>query len=88
MHGGAAAWLTGSYDPELNLMYWGLGNPGPDFNREQRPGDNLYSDSVIALDADTGEVAVALPVSRPTTRTTTTRCRSRCWPTSSATGSS
>ena len=56
MHGGAAAWLTGSYDPELNLMYWGLGNPGPDFNREQRPGDNLYSDSVVALDADTGEL--------------------------------
>ena len=55
-HGGAAAWLTGSYDPELNLMYWGLGNPGPDFNREQRPGDNLYSDSVVALDADTGEL--------------------------------
>ena len=57
MHGGAAAWLTGSYDPELNLMYWGLGNPGPDFNRFQRPGDNLYSDSVVALDADTGELA-------------------------------
>ncbi|MCY4122808.1 MAG: PQQ-dependent dehydrogenase, methanol/ethanol family, partial [Acidobacteria bacterium] len=56
MHGGAAAWLTGSYDPELNLMYWGLGNPGPDFNRFQRPGDNLYSDSVVALDADTGEL--------------------------------
>ena len=56
MHGGAAAWLTGSYDPELNLMYWGLGNPGPDFNRHQRPGDNLYSDSVVALDADTGEL--------------------------------
>ena len=55
-HGGAAAWLTGSYDAELNLMYWGLGNPGPDFNREQRPGDNLYSDSVVALDADTGEL--------------------------------
>ena len=55
-HGGAAAWLTGSYDPELNLMYWGLGNPGPDFNRAQRPGDNLYSDSVVALDADTGEL--------------------------------
>ena len=56
MHGGAAAWLTGSYDPALNLMYWGLGNPGPDFNRFQRPGDNLYSDSVVALDADTGEL--------------------------------
>ena len=56
MHGGAAAWLTGSYDPELDLVYWGIGNPGPDFNREQRPGDNLYSNSVVALDADTGEI--------------------------------
>ena len=55
-HGGASAWLTGSYDPELNLLYWGTGNPGPDFYREQRPGDNLYSDSVVALDADTGEL--------------------------------
>ena len=55
-HGGASAWLTGSYDPELNLVYWGTGNPGPDFNREQRPGDNLYSDSVVALDADTGQL--------------------------------
>ena len=56
MHGGAAAWLTGSYDPELDLVYWGIGNPGPDFNRAQRPGDNLYSNSVVALDADTGEL--------------------------------
>ena len=56
MHGGASAWLTGSYDPELNLTYWGIGNPGPDFYREQRPGDNLYSDSVVALDVDTGEL--------------------------------
>ena len=55
-HGGAAAWLTGSYDPELDLIYWGTGNPGPDFNREQRPGDNLYSNSVVALDADTGRI--------------------------------
>ena len=55
-HGGASVWLTGSYDPELNLTYWGVGNPGPDFYREQRPGDNLYSDSVVALDADTGEL--------------------------------
>ncbi len=47
-------WVTGSYDPELNLTYWGIGNPGPDWNPTQRPGDNLYSDSVIALDADTG----------------------------------
>ena len=55
-HGGAAAWITGSYDPELDLIYWGTGNPGPDFNREQRPGDNLYSNSVVALDADTGRI--------------------------------
>jgi alcohol dehydrogenase (cytochrome c) len=55
-HGGASVWLTGSYDPELNLTYWGIGNPGPDWNPSQRPGDNLYSDSVVALDADTGKL--------------------------------
>jgi len=55
-HGGASVWVTGSYDPELNLTYWGIGNPGPDWNPEQRPGDNLYSDSVVALDADTGKL--------------------------------
>ncbi len=56
MHGGASVWVTGSYDPELNLTYWGIGNPGPDWNAAQRPGDNLYSDSVVALDADTGKL--------------------------------
>ena len=56
MHGGASVWLTGSYDPELNLTYWGIGNPGPDWNPELRHGDNLYSDSVVALDADTGKL--------------------------------
>ena len=55
-HGGAPVWITGSYDPELNLTYWGVGNPGPDWNADQRPGDNLYSDAVVALDADTGEL--------------------------------
>jgi alcohol dehydrogenase (cytochrome c) len=55
-HGGGAVWMTGSYDPELNLTYWGTGNPGPDFNANQRPGDNLYSDSVLALDPDTGRM--------------------------------
>lgn len=55
-HGGAPVWITGSFDPELNLTYWGVGNPGPDWNAGQRPGDNLYSDSVLALDADTGEL--------------------------------
>jgi alcohol dehydrogenase (cytochrome c) len=52
--GGGSIWLTPSYDPELNLTYWGIGNPGPDWNPDQRPGDNLYTDSVVALDADTG----------------------------------
>jgi alcohol dehydrogenase (cytochrome c) len=54
--GAASVWVTGSYDPELNLTYWGIGNPGPDWNPAQRPGDNLYSDSVVALDADTGKL--------------------------------
>jgi alcohol dehydrogenase (cytochrome c) len=55
-HGGAPIWITGSFDPASNLTYWGVGNPGPDWNPSQRPGDNLYSDSAIALDADTGEL--------------------------------
>jgi len=55
-YGGASVWLTGSYDPALDLTYWGIGNPGPDWNPAQRPGDNLYSDSVVALDPDTGEL--------------------------------
>ncbi len=54
--GGGSVWVTGSYDPALNLTYWGIGNPGPDWNPFQRPGDNLYTDSVVALDADTGEL--------------------------------
>lgn len=52
--GGGPTWVTGSYDPELNLIVWGTGNPSPDWNADVRPGDNLYSDSAIALDADTG----------------------------------
>jgi alcohol dehydrogenase (cytochrome c) len=52
--GGGSIWVTPSYDPALNLTYWGVGNPGPDWNPDQRPGDNLYSASVVALDADTG----------------------------------
>jgi len=54
--GAGATWLTGSYDPDLNLLYWGIGNPGPDWNGDVRPGDNLYTASVMALDADTGEL--------------------------------
>ena len=54
--GGAPAWVTGAYDPELNLTYWGTGNPGPDWNGDDRAGDNLYSDSMLALDVDTGKL--------------------------------
>jgi alcohol dehydrogenase (cytochrome c) len=54
-NGGAPAWTTGTYDPALNLLYWPTGNPWPDFGGD-RPGDNLYSDCVLALDADTGKM--------------------------------
>jgi alcohol dehydrogenase (cytochrome c) len=54
--GGAGTWNNGSYDPELNLLYWGVGNPWPGYNGDFRKGDNLYSCSVIALDADTGKL--------------------------------
>jgi len=52
--GGGATWVTGSYDPELNTLYWGTGNPNPDYYGEDRKGENLYTCSLIALDADTG----------------------------------
>ena len=54
--GGSPSWMTGSYDPELNLVYWGTGNPGPDYDGDVRLGDNLYSDSVLAINPDTGEM--------------------------------
>ncbi len=55
-HGGGSVWVTGSYDPATNLTYWGTGNAGPDYNPTQRPGDNLYTASVVALDTDTGKL--------------------------------
>jgi len=55
-HGGGSIWMTGSYDPQLNLTYWGVGNVGPDYNGAQRPGDNLYTASIVALDMDTGKL--------------------------------
>ncbi|MGH3428804.1 MAG: PQQ-binding-like beta-propeller repeat protein, partial [Mycobacteriales bacterium] len=55
--GGASTWGTGVYDPELGLVYWGVGTPAPDFNAAARPGDNLYSSSVVALNAATGKLA-------------------------------
>jgi alcohol dehydrogenase (cytochrome c) len=54
--GGAPTWVTGAFDPESNLVYWGTGNPSPDFVGDDRLGDNLYSDSIVALDADTGKL--------------------------------
>jgi alcohol dehydrogenase (cytochrome c) len=55
-YGGGSSWMTGSYDPDLNLIYWGIGNPAPDFYGESRKGANLYTDSVVALDADSGKL--------------------------------
>ena len=55
--GGSPTWITGAYDADLDLVYWGTGNPGPDWNGDVRMGDNLYADSALALDGDTGEMA-------------------------------
>jgi alcohol dehydrogenase (cytochrome c) len=52
--GGSASWITGAYDPDLDLVYWGTGNPGPDWNGDVRMGDNLYSDSAMAMKHETG----------------------------------
>jgi alcohol dehydrogenase (cytochrome c) len=54
--GGGSTWITGTYDPSLNLIYWGTGNPGPDMNGDLRRGDNLYTCSLLAIDADTGKI--------------------------------
>jgi alcohol dehydrogenase (cytochrome c) len=56
VHPGGATWMSGSYDPDLGLVYWQTGNPGPDMNGDQRLGDNLYTSSVIALDVTTGKL--------------------------------
>ncbi len=55
-NGGGSTWVTGSYDPENNTLIWGVGNPGPDWDNTHRPGDNLYTDSALALDPDTGKI--------------------------------
>jgi alcohol dehydrogenase (cytochrome c) len=54
--GGAGVWVTGAYDPELNIVMYGTGNPGPDYHSDSRKGDNLYSDTIVAVDADTGRL--------------------------------
>jgi alcohol dehydrogenase (cytochrome c) len=56
MRGGGAAWVTGSYDPALNLVFYGTGNPNPDYYGDDREGDNLYTCSLLAIDADTGRL--------------------------------
>jgi alcohol dehydrogenase (cytochrome c) len=55
-HGGAPTWITGTYDPDLDTVYWGTGNPAKEIDGADRPGDNLYSNCVIALDAKTGKL--------------------------------
>lgn len=56
---GGNVWMTGTYDPDLNLMFWGTGNPTPVLNGKVRPGDNLYTCSIVALNPDTGKMAWA-----------------------------
>src|SRR5579864_753597 len=57
LHGGGTTWMPGTYDPDLNLVFWGTSNPAPDFNDDVRPGDDLYTDCMLALDADTGKLS-------------------------------
>ncbi len=56
LHGGGTAWMPGTYDPGLNTIYWGTSNSAPDFDGSVRPGDNLYTASLLALDPDTGKL--------------------------------
>ena len=75
--GGGSVWVTGSYDPEQNVLFWATGNAAPDWNGDVREGDNLYTDSVLALNPDTGEVKVLITTSRrPLIRSAI------CWPVS------
>lgn len=59
LHGGGMTWMTGTYDPALNLLYWGTGNPNPVLVGDSRPGDNLYTCSIVALNPDTGKLTWA-----------------------------
>src|SRR6267143_2142352 len=56
LRGGGTTWMPGTYDPELNTLYWGTSNPAPDFDGGPRPGDDLYTDCVLALNPDTGRL--------------------------------
>lgn len=56
LHGGGTTWMPGTYDPQLNTLFWGTSNPAPDFEGSVRPGDDLYTDCLLALDPDTGKL--------------------------------
>jgi alcohol dehydrogenase (cytochrome c) len=56
LRGGGTTWMPGTFDPELNTLFWGTSNPAPDFDGSPRPGDDLYTDCVLALDPDTGKL--------------------------------
>jgi len=56
LHGGGTTWMPGTYDPDLNTIFWGTSNPAPDFDGTLRPGDDLYTDCLLALDADSGKL--------------------------------
>src|SRR5579872_7497885 len=60
---GGMTWMTGTYDPDLNLLYWGTGNPTPVLNGKPRPGDNLYTCSIVAINPDTGKLVWGFSVS-------------------------
>ena len=62
LHGGGTGWMPGTFDPELNTLYWGTGNAAPDYDGSVRPGDDLYTACVLALDPDTGKYQVVLSV--------------------------
>ena len=66
VHGCTAAWLTGTYDAETNQLFWTTGNPCPDYNGDERQGDNVYSDSVVALDPATGKLRWYFNIRRTT----------------------
>ena len=82
--GGGGMWQTGSYDPATELTIWGTGNPVPQYDPQARPGDNLYTNSAVAIDIDTGKLAGTSSTSR-TSRGTTTRTASTCSTTSRST---
>ena len=56
LHGGGTTWMPGTYDPELNTLFWGTGNAAPDYDGDVRPGDDLYTSSLLAINPDTGKM--------------------------------